>query len=194
MARAKIDEEAVRERLLDAAEEVLAETRGRRLVLSDVAARVGQSQSYAHRFFRTKSDLVAALAARWFAEVEGISRRIAHGPGSAEERLKDWYLTILRLKRDRHDSDPQLFTAYFALASGHEDVVGTHVARMDRDLARIVAALPGIADPAAATVLLQDAMLLFHQPACIAAQRPRATDARAIAVLTALLPSLNQRQ
>ena len=118
---------------------MLAETGGRRLILSEVAARAGLSQSYAHRFFRTKADLVRGLAERWFAEVEAAADAAAAAPGlSAEARLEAWALAILRVKRDRHDADPALFRAYLDLARDHMDVAASHAARLCDGLSAIL--------------------------------------------------------
>lgn len=190
MARPKINADDISARLIAAAEALLEETGGRRLVLSDVAARVGLSQSYAHRFFATKADLIRALAARWFEEVEATSTRIAHGPGAPEARIENWLLTLLRLKRDRFDENPALFRAYLDLAAGHPDLIAAHTAHLHADLAGIVEDLVGTEDAPKATLVIEDATLLFRTPQSIARHRERATDDAARAVLGAVLAGL----
>ena len=190
MARPRIDAEAVRADLLAAAEGMIRETRGRRLVLSEIAARVGLSQSYAHRFFQTKADVVRALAERWFSEIETAAERIAFGDAPAPERLEGWILTLLRLKRDRHDADPELFRAYLALAAEHPDLVGRHADKLSAGLKSILAEMVPPDALADRLALVEDATLLFRVPANIAQFRDRATDERALQVVRALLPFL----
>lgn len=182
--------EDIAEKLIAEAENMLAQTQGRRLVMSELAARVGISQPYAHRFFATKADLVRALAERWFAAVEAESTRIAATDLPPAERLEAWLLGILRLKRDRFDADPVLFRAYLDLAAEHMDIVTDHVARLGEDAAAILSELvPQNALPEARQVF-EDATVLFRVPANIAAFRSRVSDERARAVVLAVIAGL----
>lgn len=176
--------------MIEEAERLLIESSGRRLVLSDVAARTGLSQSYAHRFFPTKADLIRALASRWFEAVEAECERIARSEAPAQERLRTMILATLRMKRARFDHDPALFLAYLELARDHMDLVRAHAADLSAHLSAVLSEIvPAHAVPAA-TALVEDATLLFRTPATIAAHRDRATDERAHAVIDALLPRL----
>lgn len=191
MVRPAPDIDAIRARMLDAAETVLAESHGRRLVLSDVAARVGLSQSYAHRFFATKADLVAALGARWFAEVEVAARTAAdEGPDPAAA-LRAFVLAILRVKKARHDADPTLFAAYLELAAGHRQVVAAHTARLSAILRDVLAAQVSADRLDAALEMVEDATAQFRVPSLIALYPERATKARARAVVAALQTALD---
>ncbi|MDC0135544.1 hypothetical protein OAI26_02570 [Sulfitobacter sp.] len=190
MARPKIDTEELTSRLVAEAERMLVETQGRRLVLSELAARVGISQSYAHRFFPTKADLLRTLAKRWFAEVEAESMRITALDLPAPERLETWILTILRLKRDKFDENQALYLAYLDLALGHMDLVKAHTDLLTRDLASIVSGIVGKDRLADALALVEDATLLFRTPQNIARLRERATDERARAVVKMCLDHL----
>ncbi|WP_338446007.1 hypothetical protein V5F89_12750 [Pelagerythrobacter marensis] len=192
MARAKADVATVRAKLLAEAERMLAQTRGRRLVLSELAQRVGMSQSYAHRFFPTKADLVRALAARWFREVEAASAEAASLDLAPAERLERWVLALLSLKRDRYDADPAVFDAYLALAADHMDLVAAHTDRLTDDLRRILSDLVSPADLERAVQTVEDATMLFRVPFAISRFRDRATDDRARAVVAALLPALSR--
>lgn len=162
---------------------MLVETRGRRLVLSELAARVGISQSYLHRFFPKKSDLVRMLAERWFAEIQTTSSRVATLDSTAEERLELWILEILRLKRSRFDESPELYLAYINLASAHIDLVKTPTDALTSHLSIIVRDLVGDARLASALAVVEDATLLFRTPQNIARLRANATDYRAKAVV-----------
>ena len=176
--------------MLDAAERLLAASKGRRLILSDVAAEVGMSQSYAHRFFPRKADLVRALALRWFAEVEAEADRIVAADLPAQGALRAYILTILKLKRDRFDADPALFRAYLTLAQDHMDIVQIHTAHLSDGLRSILARLVPAHAVDAALALVEDATARFRIPMMIAAQRHLATDARAEAVLEMLCAQL----
>ncbi|MEY8798776.1 hypothetical protein AB9K35_00335 [Leisingera sp. XS_AS12] len=196
MARPKPDAEKIRARLIAEAEAQLQASDGRRLVLSDLAQRLGMSQSYVHAFYPTKADLVRALVARWFEEVEAASRQAAAAEDDAEARLEQWVLSILRIKRSSFDANPKLFHAYLQLAAGHMDLVRNHVAALRDDLTRIARDMVPEDEVDAAVLVIENATLLFRTPSNIAAYRDRATDASARAVcrlLTGKRPLLHNR-
>ncbi|RXZ64407.1 hypothetical protein [Pelagerythrobacter rhizovicinus] len=166
---------------------MLTETRGRRLVLSELAARIGISQSYAHRFFATKADLVRELAARWFKQIETESAKIAALDLSAGDRLERWVLTLLSLKRDRYDADPEVFDAYLELAADHMDIVANHAAKLTRDLTAILSDIVPPGDLETTVAIVEDATMLFRVPFNISRFRHRATNTRAKAVVQLLL-------
>ncbi len=191
MARPKSDSEGIKLSLVETAETLLRETAGRRLVLSEIAARTGMSQSYVHRFFPTKDDLIRTLAERWFNDVEMRLAPIAQSTDSAENRLATFILTMLAIKRDRFDDDPILFRAYMALASEQMELVAMHGMRLRKMLSLILKDLVPFDDLQTATDLVEDATTLFRVPMMIALFRHRVTDERAKAVVQALLYSLS---
>lgn len=190
MPRPKVDTEALSKRLLDEAEYLLEESAGRRLVLSDVASRVGISQSYAHRFFPTKADLIRALAARWFEQVQKKSDEAANSQGQAALRLEQWVLAILRTKRAAYDRNPNLFLAYLEMAADHQDLVQEHVERLQSNLRSILSDFESNRPLKESIALVEDATLLFRTPHNIARYRARATDERAKSVVELLTKAL----
>lgn len=192
MARPRIDHDEIRNRLLVEAEKQLEETSGRRLVLSEIADRVGISQPYVHKFFTTKADLVRALAQRWFDDVEHASGTAVETKSPPGERLELWLLSLLRLKRGRFDENPALFNAYLRLAADHPDLVTAHAERLRTDLGRIVADLVPAEGLAGAIELIEDATILFRMPVAIACFRQSATDRRAKAVVKLLVGEMSR--
>ncbi len=186
MARPKVDTESLTNRLIDEAERMLVETQGRRLVLSEIAARVGISQSYAHRFFPTKADLVRTLAERWFEHLEAESVRVASLSSPAAERFELWMLTILRTKRDRYDENPALFNAYLDLAADHMDLVREHTRRLSAHLKSILSEMVARSRLEETHAIVEDATILFRTPLNISRYRHLATDDRAKAVIQML--------
>ncbi|WP_290777531.1 TetR family transcriptional regulator [Hoeflea sp.] len=194
MARPQPDADARRQALLAAAERVLKANRGRRLVMSDVAAEAGMSQSYAYRFFSDKNALIAAMAENWFADVSKAVCALVDGPGPVRFRLEDFVLVQMRMKCAGHDADPVLFSAYLDLASGHPDIVMAHVQEMERVLTALMAErFPG-RDAAAAARVFNDATRMFRDPYVIARMRPLITEDRARAVIATVLAGLESGQ
>ncbi len=192
MPRPKPDTKKVRLRLIAEAEAQLEQSDGRRLVLSDLAERVGMSQSYVHTFFPTKADLIRALASKWFESVEQASKAAAQADGSPEMRLENWLLAILREKRDRFDANPKLFRAYLELAGAHMDLVQIHVEALRRDLETIVRDMAPADEIAATVQMIENATLLFRTPHNIAAYRSRATDDAARVICRLLFSNITR--
>lgn len=192
MPRPKPDSEKIKLRLIAEAEAQLEQSDGRRLILSDLAERVGMSQSYVHAFFPTKADLVRALASKWFESVEETSKAAAQADASPEIRLERWLLTILQKKRDRFDANPKLFRAYLELAGAHMDLVQVHVEALRRDLETIVRDMTPAPEVGATVQLIENATLLFRTPQNIAAYRSRATDDAAREVCQLLLSHIKR--
>lgn len=191
MARPKADPDKTRAVILDEAERMLEETMGRRLFMSDIAARMGISQSYVHRFYRTKADLVKCLAQRWFHDVQAEADRIADLDLPAEDRLDMWVLSLLHLKRERFDANPELFRAYVDLAAQHMPLLGDHAEALEMSLRRILRDMVEDEHLDEAVVCVQDATILFTMPFNIARFPQRATPARAKVVLRVLRAGLD---
>lgn len=191
MARPKADTEKIKTCLIAEAERQLEQSDGRRLILSDIAERVGMSQSYVHKFFPTKADLVRALAAKWFEAVEAVSHAAAQSALPAQDRIEDWIVAVLRVKRDRFDANPKLFMAYLALAGAHMDLVQSHVAVLRADLMSIVKDLVPEQRLSETVELIENVTLLFRTPQNIAAFRDRATDEAARLVCKVILDSIS---
>lgn len=187
MARPKPDLARIREEMLDEAERLLDQSGGRRLVLTDIAASLGMSQSNAHRFFPTKQDLVAALAERWFESVEEAVRRAVDRHERPAERIEACILAILATKRDRHDRDPGLYMAYLELARGHGDIIMRHAQRLTALLRKAAEGLDTAMPLDDVVRLIEDSTTLFRNPYMIAMRRDAATDERAIAIVRTVL-------
>ncbi|MGB7334467.1 MAG: TetR/AcrR family transcriptional regulator [Salaquimonas sp.] len=191
MARPKPDIEQVRSDMLQMAEILLIESGGRRIILSDVAGRLGMSQSYAHRFFPTKHDLIAALAENWFSKVEAKGAEIVSSNSTPAEKLRAYVLGILEIKRDKFDENPQLFLAYLDMAKDHEPIVKKHVNHLTSQLKTILLDLVAAGKVDNAIQLVEDSTILFRAPQLIAANRSKATNKRAEQVIDMLLKTLS---
>lgn len=184
MPRPSRDRAAECERLFVAAERLMQRRGGSSLVLSDVAEECGMSQSNVYRYFPSKDAFMSALADRWFAPVEAGLREIAASGDPASELIKMMLLTQYRIKRARMNANRDLFNAYLLLASGHEDVVARHAARIAAIFRTVVDDLCAAGqcrfnDVELALCLLLDMTLPIRDPRQIAYNHDTFTDARA---------------
>ena len=192
MARPKINADRIREDILDHAEALLLQSNGRRLVMSDIARLLGKSQPYVHAHFPTKSDLVAALARRWFSEVEQASAAALAAASVPSDRLLAHTLAVLSIKRSAFDRNPELFCAYLELAREHEDIVRAHADRLTEHLQSALVSTVRSDRLADAVERATDMLAQFRVPHLIALKRSAATDERARRAVSALLVALSK--
>src|SRR5215470_9293071 len=101
-----------RDRILDAAEEVLARFGPQKTTVLDVARALGVSHGSVYRFFASKAALRDAVTERWLARVSDPLARIAVEHGPALGRLRRWFERLIALKRERARMEPELFATY----------------------------------------------------------------------------------
>ena len=159
-----------RDRIIDAAEEVLTRFGPQKTTVVDVARALGVSHGSVYRFFRSKSALRDAVTERWLARLSDPLAAIAGERGAASARLRRWFEQLIALKREKARTEPELFATYYALAEEARDVIRAHVEAMTGQLSGIIA--DGIAsgeliklDPASTARALFVATARFHHPA-----------------------------
>ncbi|MDN3718993.1 TetR/AcrR family transcriptional regulator [Roseibium salinum] len=140
MPRPRADSRKIRQTLLEAAEKRLAKYGSSRISVTELAAECGMSQSNVYRFFPNKAALIAALADRWFVDIEAELRKAIDSADNWQTKLQQFVLVQLALKSSRFDQDPQLFRTYLALAEKHPEPVLLHVARLENMLTAILSA------------------------------------------------------
>jgi AcrR family transcriptional regulator len=165
-----LTETLTRERILEAAEDVLRRYGPAKANVVDVARALGVSHGSVYRHFESKAALRDAVTERWLESISEPLAAIAAGKGTAPERLERWLDLLVRSKRRRALDDPELFATYLALAAESREVVRAHVDTLVHQLTRIVA--DGVAEgafttddakPAARAAF--DATSRFHNPA-----------------------------
>lgn len=160
-----------RERILEAAEDVLRRFGPQKANVVDVARALGVSHGSVYRHFASKADLRDAVVRRWLEGVSAPLKAIVIEQGPAPQRLKRWLDALVATKRSKRISpDKELFAAYRALFDESGMAIETHVGELARQAAAIIE--DGIArgefrkvDPNATARALLDATTRFHNPA-----------------------------
>jgi AcrR family transcriptional regulator len=137
-----------RERILEAAEEVLRRHGPQKANVVDVARALGVSHGSVYRHFPSKQALREAVTARWLAQFHELLEPI--------DDPREWVRTLHRAKRAKALEDPELFATYEALLADASGVVEAHVATLIGQLERLVGARAGA---------LFHATTRFHHPA-----------------------------
>jgi AcrR family transcriptional regulator len=107
MARPAADRVEVRERILDAAEELLGRYGYRKMTIDDLASAAGLSKGAVYLHFESKEDIAIARIDRVIAELLLELEKIARSKLPAADRLREMLLTrvLFRLERVRSYRD-----------------------------------------------------------------------------------------
>lgn len=171
-----------RERILDAAEDVVRRFGPAKATVVDVARSLGVSHAAVYRHVASKAELRDLVVGRWAEATMPPLRAIAMARGSAPVRLRKFFDALRAIKRSRAENDPELFAAYRTLAAETRAVADAHVEAMVVLAARIIG--DGIAagtfrptDRIAAARAVLIATSRFHHPAHFAEWSDPALDA-----------------
>lgn len=164
-----IETSLTRERILEAAEDVLRRFGPAKATVVDVARALGVSHGSVYRHFPSKAALRDAVTERWLVRVSEPLAVVAAEEGPAPERLRRWFELLMRSKKQLLLDDPELFATYSALVSDARDVVRAHIETLNQQIARILA--DGIArgeltitDPIVMGRAVFNATTRFHNP------------------------------
>lgn len=159
-----------RDRILDAAEEVLTRFGPQKAAVVDVARALGVSHGSVYRYFPSKAGLRDAVTERWLERVSRPLAKIVAEDAPAPERLRRWFDRLIAIKRQKARAEPELFATYHAIFAESREVIREHVDTLSGQVSAIIA--DGIrrgefaeVDPAATGRALFVATSRFHDPA-----------------------------
>ena len=187
-----------REKILEAAEEVLRRFGPSKATVVDVARALGVSHGSVYRHFASKAELRDAVLDVWLTRVTDPLEAIVAQDAPAAERLYHWLRELIAMKRHRLADDPELTAAYLELVTEAGEAVEAHRAHLTEQIRRIVAdgAAQGefhAEDPAATARAVLSATSRFHHPAHQLEWAHPAIDADFEAVWTLILSGLTAR-
>lgn len=159
-----------RERILEAAEQVFRRFGPNKTTVVDVARLLGVSHGSVYRHFDSKLALRDAVVEAWLKRTSDPLQAIANSKLAPPKRLRVWYDTLLKLKREKVKADPELFSVSRAIFAEASEVVAKHVDNLVGQLETIL--IDGIAsgdfrpvDPRATAQAMLDATSRYHDPA-----------------------------
>lgn len=116
-----------REQILDATEALLRRYGLEKTNLKDVGKALGITHSALYHYFPDKASLQEAVAERWLARVSApLEEIVGQTRSPAAERIRKWLNTLAALKRQKVQSDPEMFATYQRLAETLEGLwIGT---------------------------------------------------------------------
>lgn len=133
------DQPLTKETILDAAEQVFRRFGPDKTSVVDVARALHVSHGTLYRHFASKAALREAVTERWLHRITEQLREISESSeGSAAERLRLWFDTLLRSKRIHAAEDPELFAMFTAVTLEAGEMIVAHVEHLVQQIARIV--------------------------------------------------------
>ena len=165
-----MNEVLTRERILEAAEQVFRRFGPHKTTVVDVARLLGVSHGSVYRHFNSKFALRDAVVEGWLKRTSDPLAAIANSREAPAKRLRLWFSTLLKLKREKVTGDPELFSVSRTIFAEASEVVARHVDNLVGQLETILR--DGIAsgdfrpvDPHATAQAMFDATARFHDPA-----------------------------
>jgi len=164
------DSVLTRERILEAAEDVLRRFGPAKATVVDVARVLDVSHGSVYRHFPSKAALRDAVAERWLARLTDPLVEIVNEDSPAPERLRRWFDHLMAVKRSRALDDPELFATYVELVGQSREVLKAHVDTLIRQITQIISIGVArgeftVADPAATGRAVCYSTARFHNPA-----------------------------
>lgn len=135
----------------------------------EVARDCAMSHANVYRFFRSKSDLVDAVAEVWLAKIIAVGEKIASEPANAADRLAGLALELHRMKKREHLRTSRVHELLTIAARDGRPCIEAHEAKIAALFAQIVrdgtiAGEFACSDPAAMGIALHAATIKFCHP------------------------------
>ncbi|MGQ3675467.1 TetR/AcrR family transcriptional regulator [Xanthobacter sp. TB0139] len=136
--RMKESPEETRERIARAAEDLFRRFGFAKTSVADIARAVEMSPANIYRFFPSKTAIVATICARSLHEVEAEVVRMAHRPGSPQERIAAVYLSIFEYHRANFLTERGVYDMVLVAIENNWAAIEAHKARIRDVLAAIL--------------------------------------------------------
>src|ERR1700744_6292670 len=106
------DAALTRDKILEAAEDVLRRFGPAKTTVVDVARALGVSHGSVYRHFSSKADLRDAVVERLLDRITRPLEEIVAEEAPADDRLYRWFRALMASKYQKVHSDPELFATY----------------------------------------------------------------------------------
>ncbi len=190
MPRIGLSAPAVRAKAIDITLAQMRRHGFERVRLRDVASELGVSHVALYAHFTDKAALLDAVTERWLDDVNAALAAIGSSRRSPVGKIRAWFVTFYRLKRERMLRDPELYRAFDAAAQGNKPVIAVHLATLRGQLLALVegaAAQLGADSAHDKAALLFEATTAFHHPKLVAERCTEDREAVLLQILDAML-------
>lgn len=138
MPKTGLKPEELQEKVLDAAEIEIRRNGVERLKLTDVARNLNLSHAALYKHFADKEALLDSISRRWLDRIDIALAEISAKTSPLEERILEWLMTLHKIKREKVQSDPRIYTAFNNSAEKTRPFVKKHIQTMYEQLEKMV--------------------------------------------------------
>lgn len=170
--------QAMRRRIEDTAEGLFRSMGYQKTAVADIARDLGMSPANIYRFYPSKSAINEAIAQRILGAMLAEAESIAHGPGSAAERLRHLFMALFERKMEVFFQERRLHDMVTAAMEAHWGVIDRHLAGVHAATAHVLAV--GMAagefkarDPVKEAHTILHTMVPWNHPALLASSIAR---------------------
>jgi AcrR family transcriptional regulator len=156
-------------RIVETAERLFRQLGYQKTTVGDIARELRMSPANVYRFFATKAEINEAVARQLIGEVEEAAEKIAAGPGTAAERLRQIIKNNEVMNGERYISNRKLHDMVDVALTEQWPIIETHIHRVCETIAGIIA--QGIAagefapgDPELLARLVQASCIRYCHP------------------------------
>lgn len=128
-----------REQIVEAAEQAFRRYGPQKTNVVDIARALGVTHASVYRHFESKDALRDAVVAGWLDFTSGPLEAALFKKGPPDRRLRLWFDTLVRLKREYVKADPELFAVARTTVEASRDVVRDHINYLVTQIATIIA-------------------------------------------------------
>jgi AcrR family transcriptional regulator len=173
MPRTGLSPAELKERAIDVAEERLRRDGFDRIRLADIARDLSVTHVALYKHFPDKAALIDAVTTRWLHVLHETMEGVAQGPEPVGERIRTWFLTYHRLKREKVLRDPEPYRAFGSAFEEMKPSIVCHMGIIHRQLEGLVreameAGLLRQGDPMETALLMLETTTGFHHPKIVA--------------------------
>jgi len=127
-----------RKRIIATAERLFREIGFQKTTVADIARDLRMSPANVYRYFSAKSEINAAVARHLMSEVEQAAQSIAHGCGSAEQRLRALILSNESMNAERYVADRKIHDMVEAALEENWPIISDHIDRIDAAIEAVI--------------------------------------------------------
>lgn len=106
--------------------------------LVDVAADLGLSHAALYSYFADKAALLDAVSERWLRSMDEELGKIVEQERDPLLKIRDWFLKLHRLKRDKVRQDPELFKSFNLASEAMKPFVIAHLENIRQQTTTLV--------------------------------------------------------
>lgn len=157
-------------RIIATAERLYRQLGFQKTTVGDIARELHMSPANVYRFFGAKAEINEAVARQLVGEAEAAAEKIAAGPGTPADRLRQVIKTWEAMNAERYIGDRKLHDMVDAALTERWPIINAHIEHMGTIVARIIAEGMAAGDFAAGD---PQSLAHFVQTACVRYTHPR---------------------